>query len=354
MSITSATSRVKVPLYAWLTAGFACLALMVSNGMTVSGLSVYDLAFIEEFGWSMGEIKFRDMVTLMLTGLVAPFVGIYIDRFGVRKSMLVGWVVLGLGYLAYANIDSLASMYAIHASFALVLAMCGLNLAIILVSNWFVRFRGTAIGIVLCGSSLGGALFPQYGTAMLEWVGWRDAFLVGAVFPLLMLVLTALWLRDHPGDRGLPVVGAEDQGGEATGPSVSYREALRSLTFWALALIAMTTFYTVLGVQAHIFKYMRDAGFDAQWSTNAISLFFLSALVGKFLFGLLADALPQRGVFFANLGVMFAGSLVLVGMNPDWVWPAMIAFGLGWDGVYTLLQLTVINTFGPYEWLNQP
>ena len=332
---------------AWLTALFACLAMTVSNGMTISGLSVYDVEFVETFGWSMGEIKFRDLITLALTGLLAPIAGIALDRYGVRRCMMVGWAVLALAYFLYGRLQTLAAMYVIHAVFALVLVLCGLNAVVILVSNWFVRYRGTAIGIALTGSSLGGALFPQYGTLMIEAFGWRMAFLAATVFPVMLLILCWLLVRDRPGGE----VEVEESGGvgsrgEPPPAGVAYREALRTPTFWALTLFAMATFYTVLGVQAHVYKYMRDAGFDSQVATNAVSLFFVSALVGKFLFGLLSDHVDYRRVFYGNLLIMLVGALILADMNIAWIWLAMIAFGGGWGGAYTLLQLTVMNTFG--------
>ena len=332
--------------FAWFIAGFASLALMVSNGMTISGLSVYDVAFIERFGWSMGEIKFRDLITLALTGLLAPFAGILLDRYGVRRCMLVGWIVLTFGYLAYSALNSLAGMYIIHASFAIVLVFCGLNAVVILVSNWFVRYRGTAIGITLTGSSLGGALFPQYGTRMMASFDWQWAMLIAIAFPLILLLMTWFFIRDKPSaEVSMPAVGGA-QTSVASGTDMAYADALRTATFWALAVIAMCTFYTVLGVQAHVFKYMRDAGFDAQVATNAISLFFLCALVGKFLFGLLADIIDSRKVFYGNMIVMLMGSIILARMDIALVWVAVVTFGLGWGGAYTMLQLTVMNTFG--------
>ena len=127
---------------------------------------------------------------------------------------------------------------------------------------------------------------------------------------------------------------------------MSFATALRSPTFWALAVIAMTTFYTVLGVQAHIFLYMSDAQFDARTATNAVSLFFFCALVGKFAFGGVSDFFDPRKVFFGNILVMLIGSLILVRMDIALIWIAVVTFGLGWGGVYTVLQLTVMNTFG--------
>ncbi len=334
----------KTRTYPWFIAAFAAVVLMVSNGQTISGLSVYDVEFIEEFGWSLGEIKFRDMITLLLAGLAAPFIGILIDRFGVRRCMLVGWVLLILGNIIYSQLESLTDLYLVHALFALVLVVCGLNAAVILVSKWFVRYRGTAIGIALMGTSMGGILFPQYGTAMIAALDWRSAFAWGSLFPAIMLVVTWLLVRDTP---DVPEQADLD---ELAAPNpdagVAYADALRSRSFWALAIIAMTTFYTVLGTQAHIFVYMTDADFNAQVATNAISLFFFCALIGKFVFGLASDYFDKRKVFFGNILVMLTGSLILIRMDVTLIWVAVTAFGLGWGGVYTMLQLTVMNIFG--------
>ena len=366
-------------LYPWFIAAFAGIALMVSNGQTISGLSVYDVEFINEFGWSRGEIKLRDMVTLLLAGLAAPFVGVLLDRYGVRRCMLAGWMVLILGYLAYSRLGSLAGLYLIHAAFALVLVVCGLNAAVILVSKWFTRYRGTAIGIALMGTSLGGIVFPQYGTAMIGLLDWRGAFAWGTLFPAALLLITWFAVREAPRPARPQATGAtpdlgtgagaradasgvgphpgeepHSDGGEESrvgadirpGDGVSFAVALRTPTFWALATIAMTTFYTVLGVQAHIFLYMSDAQFDARTATNAVSLFFFCALVGKFAFGLASDFLDPRKVFYGNVLVMLLGSLILVRMDIALIWIAVVTFGLGWGGVYTVLQLTVMNTFG--------
>ncbi|MXZ33501.1 MAG: MFS transporter [Gammaproteobacteria bacterium] len=326
--------------YPWFFAVFAFIVLMVSNGQTISGLSVFDVAFIEEFGWSLGEIKFRDMITLLLAGLFAPFIGILIDRLGVRRCMLVGWVLLILGNIAYSRLESLTGLYLVHALFALVLVVCGLNAAVILVSKWFVRYRGTAIGIALMGTSMGGIVFPQYGTAMIEALDWRSAFAWGSLFPAVMLVATWLLVKDKP---ELPEQAGADA---APDTGMAYADALRSRSFWALAIIAMSTFYTVLGTQAHIFVYMTDADFSAQVATNAISLFFFCALIGKFVFGLAADHFDKRKVFYGNILVMLLGSLILIRMDVALIWVAVTAFGLGWGGVYTMLQLTVMNIFG--------
>jgi len=319
---------------------------MVSNGMSISGLSVFDEVLLEEFDWSRGELKFRDMITLGVTGIAAPPLGAFIDRYGVRACMIAGWLLLIFAYLLYGNIRDIGDMYLVHVLLAFVLILCGLNAGVILVSHWFVARRGTAIGIALVGTSLGGALFPQYGTAIIEVLGWRNALTSEIAFAVIMLLLTIFVIRSIPADKGLLPLGAGQVDQSNTGQGMEYAEALRSRNFWALAIIASTTFYSVLGMQAHIFLHMRDLGFSVQAATNAISLFFMCALVGKFVFGLIADTFRPKGVFYLNIGVMLLGALSVASMDADIIWAAVVAFGLGWGGVYTVLQLSAINCFG--------
>jgi sugar phosphate permease len=333
--------------FPWVIAILASLTLMVSNGMSISGLSVFDESLLNEFGWNRGELKFRDMVTLGVTGIAAPFLGVLLDRYGVRACMIVGWVLLGGAYYLYSSINSLGDLYLVHVILGFVLILNGLNAGVILVSSWFVEKRGTAIGIALVGTSLGGAIFPQYGTAMIQSLGWRQAYLSELIFPLVLLLLTIFVIRSKPEDRGmLPYGGSAEDGGSHTNEGMEYGDAIRSRSFWALAVIACTTFYTVLGTQAHIFLHMRDMDFSVQTATNAISLFFMCALVGKFVFGLISDAIGPKKVFYLNIAVMLAGAVALASMNATVLWGSVVAFGLGWGGVYTVLQLSAINCFG--------
>lgn len=334
----------------WAVAFSALLMLMISNGLVVTGITAFDEALLKEFGWSRGALKFRDLLTLLLAGAFAPFIGILIDRFGVRPLMIAGSLLLALGYLAYASIQHIGHVYLIHLLFGVVLTACGLNIAVIWVSQWFVRHRGTAIGLALVGTSLGGMFFPPVIVALTQALGWRASFAWLALSPLLILLL-ALLLGRPPSAFRVQALGADNpppQGGSVPDPArdLSYGEALRTVTFWALAFTAMMTFYSMLAASAHLFLHLRGLGFEPPVAARGLSLMFGMALIGKFLFGLLADHLPQKKVFLGNIAVMFFGSLFLASLDARLVWVAIILFGLGWGGLYTLLQLQAVNSFG--------
>ena len=338
------------PFDGWKIAIAAMFTLMVTNGMIIGGINVFDESLLEEFGWNRGQLKFRDLLTFTFAGLLGPFVGALADRFGVRRLMFVGAALLSGCYYAYGSISSKEGMYLIHVLFAAVLATCGLIVTVMLVSHWFVAKRGTAIGIALVGTSLGGTFLPKLGTWLIGELGWRQAFRIEALLPILLLVVIALVVRDRPEDVGQrPLMPPEDEtGSKATVPAagLEYGEALRTGTFWALAFAAMATFYSILGAQAHLFLHFRDLGFSPEKASSALAALFLLALVGKFVWGYLADVLPQKRVLLINIAVMGAGGVLLATLNGKLAMGAVILFGLGWGGLYTLLQLLTMNAFG--------
>jgi len=333
----------------WLMLAFAMLMLMVSNGMILSGLSAFDKSLLTEFGWSRGTLKARDLITLLATGLAAPFIGAVIDRFGVRRLILLGAAVLALAYYLYGQVGSPMEVYGIHLLFAVVLVGCGLNVAVILVSNWFETKRGTALGIAIMGTSLGGMIFPPLITKLIADQGWRASFVTLSVVPLVLLVLAWIVVRSRPADVGEQAYGAGSAkagAAKAVSSGLSYAEALRTPTFWILCFTACMTFYAMMSVMAHLFLHMQDLGFAAPDAAKALSLMFGLALVGKLVFGTLSDWIDQKRVFLANLVVMLGGAVALASLQVSWVWVAVALFGLGWGGMYTMLQLQAVNSFG--------
>jgi MFS family permease len=333
----------------WTIALSALVILLVTNGLTISGITVFDESLLTTFGWDRGALKFRDLLQFALAGAVAPLSGALADRFGMRRLMLFGAVLLSVCFVLYSRVGSLGEIYAIHLLFGLVLACCGLIVVIMLVSRWFVARRGTAIGIALVGTSLGGVILPQVGARLIVALGWRSALLSLALLPLALVVLILLVVRDSPEKVGLRALGAEEIAKGQPAPPLTgmdYGAALRTGKFWILGLCAMLTFYCILGAQAHLVLHLRGLGFEPLAAARGLGYLFFMGLIGKFLFGTLADILHRKAVFLGNLAVMFVGSLCLASMSPGLLWPFFVLFGVGWGGIYTLLQLMTVEIFG--------
>lgn len=336
----------------WITVFIAMTCLLVSNGMVITGITAFDGAILAEFSdWSRGDLKLRGFITLAITGLLAPIIGVLIDKIGVKFLIMVGTVVLSLSFYAYGNIQNISDLYLIHAAFAIVLLACGLNVAVILVSNWFVKLRGTAIGIAVVGTSLGGAvLAPLFGGWLADGMTWREGMQLAALIPSSLFLLALFLLRNRPTDIGLKPYGFD---GSAQTPSadlsqhgLTYKEAIKTRSFWSIAFIAMFTFYTIMGFQANLVLHLMDLGFSVQAAAAGLSVLFIPALIGKFLFGLVADKITGRRVLYSNLSLMLLGLVGMLFTGEDTVLIAVGLIGFMWGGFYTLLQLNAVNNFG--------
>jgi predicted MFS family arabinose efflux permease len=333
----------------WLVAVSGLVVLMVSNGMVISGITAFDESLIREFGWARGDLKLRDLITLVGTGLCAPFIGFAIDRFGVRTLLAAGSLMLAGGYLAYAQVSTLEHVYLIHLVFAAALVASGVNVSVIMVSAWFVSHRGAALGLVLVGTSVGGVLFPPLITSLVSHFGWRESFQLMALAPLLVLGV-AVFLARSPQQWGVPPLGAGSVASDARAfgdpDDLRLARALRTVSFWALAVVAALSFYCMLGVISSLRLHLMDLGADPAAASRGFAWMMSMALAGKFLFGLLADRLNQRLVLLVNLAVMLGGAGLLATMDPGLTLAATTLFGLGWGGLFTLIQLQAINHFG--------
>ncbi len=340
--------------YPWLMAIMGMLVLLTSNGLIVTGLTAFDESLLKEFGWTRSQLKMRDLITLVLAGWLGPFIGAIIDKAGPRRLILSGIALLGAMYFAYAFVQSLTHLYLIHVGMGVVLVAAGLNVAVIYVSQWFSVQRGTAIGIALVGTSLGGMIFPPLAVQLLKTMDWRTAFMWEMAIPATFLVI-AYFLVRSPNQVNIKPWGADKVAAKAvadaaanivTLPDLTYKQALRTRTFWALATVAMASFFSIMAVSQNLFLHMRDLQFTPVQAGSALSLMFGLAMVGKFLFGMLADVLSPKVVFMVNLLIMASGAAVLATMRPDLVWYSLMLFGLGWGGLYTMIQLLAVNAFG--------
>ena len=397
--------------YPWVVAVMGMLALFLSNGMTATGITIFDPSLLDEFGWSRGDFKFRDFLNFALTATVAPFVGILIDRVNPRYLLMTGCALLCLGYVGYAMIanggpvpmieaiaivtaigfgaivvvalgslapslgrnvaiaiatilaviglyfywtewmgDALKQVYLIHLMFALALATSGSMCVIYLVSSWFVKHRGLAIGIALVGTSLGSAVLPFVNPYLIEAFGWRQAYLYNALMPVLLFVLVFFVIKGTPAQSGYAAVGQNEALGDLKQHGLTFQQAIRTRTFWAIGISGFLTYYAIFSfVQHYVLHLNKGFGFSLKEAGLQLFIFSLVAMVAKLANGAIADRIDRHKVFMACLVIMFVGLLGLASMNRDWVVISAIVIGLGWGGLFTLYNMLAVNNFGLRE-----
>ena len=166
--------------YRWIILAVSFLLITVTNGLTLGGLYVFEEEIIKSLTEITGEdvlradLKLRDAITLWSTAVFGFFAGAAADKIGVKKLMVAGLLILSASFWQYSQAESLNQMYIIHIFMGFVLCISGMLVNVILISRWFNKSRGLAIGILLAGTSTGNGLFPQLKTLLLSVGDWRE------------------------------------------------------------------------------------------------------------------------------------------------------------------------------------
>jgi sugar phosphate permease len=344
------------PNYGWVIAGTLTILLAASHGLLGTGISVFDAAILEDLGISRAALKLRDVVQLFGGGLWALAIGLAADRLGPRTVIYTGLGALGLGLLGYGFVSDVRQIYLLHILLAFAYSSCHVVVVVLVLTRWFARRSATALGVILAGESLGGAVLPPVIAVLIGDSGWRDAMHQLAVMPLGLALLLLLLLRGNPEDYGqLPYGGkpapqaADDAARKTPQTQERLSDYLLSRELWLVLAIGSALFYSGGGVAAHSFLYFTDRGASPEWAASSLSLVFVGAFAGKFASGFLSERWPGLGVWLGFQAMMLAGVALLTIAEPLTVWPGVALFGLGWGGSYTLTQANVMERFrGPY------
>jgi len=337
--------------------GIAAVCVLVyffTNGMSLFVPQNLFPRFMETFGSTAAEVSRTTAITFAISGLLAPFVGAAIDRFGVVRVIRAGLLVLGLSFAAYPAARSLQDLYALHALIAIGLILSGLMPNVVLLSHWFRERRGTAVGVLVAGSSLAGATLPVAISPLVNnpAYGWRVGVgVLAGAFWLLAVVPGFIVLREPPTQTapadGKPAWSAD---------GVSFAAALRTRTLWCLAVGSACLWFAIQAMTSQITIYFeQEAGLAPQRATALYSTILACSVAGKFAFGAISDRFTKRGVMVATSLVLLVGCLLLftsgpagIGLarNPAQLTAFAVIFGLGFGGSFTLIQLVAVESFG--------
>jgi sugar phosphate permease len=296
-------------------------------------------------------------MTFLVAGVLSPLTGLLIRWLNLRVLMTIGCFLLGGGLILYSRAAQPRDIYIAHFLLGSSLACAGVAINAVLVSNWFRRLRGTAIGIAMTGTSLGGALIPLVATPLIANYGWRQALLYVSGLVWLVL-LPAIWLfvRVRPEDKGLlPDGDAAPPPSEASSRAVltglTLPQALRTPVFWMLGCAAALLFYPIFTTSQQFILYLQTPriGMAAATANKVQSALFLSSLCGKFFFGWLSDRLKPVNVMLLCCLVMLGGALFLLNLNQATAFAFIVPFGMGYGGAFVLLQLLSVTMFGPRD-----
>jgi MFS family permease len=316
---------------------------MVANGPIVFftfGLFLGPIT--TEFGWDRATFSSSLLVGHTLAAVAYPFMGRAIDRYGIRRMTLTFIPIFALAtaavaltppsrlvFIALAGLCGLVSVGQAPPAYAKA------------VSAWFDERRGLALGIAMAGIGLGATLMPQIARWVIATYGWRAGYVALGVltfavaFPAVALfirepVRDARSVRLQPDQKVRSVRLQPDQGdrGDATAGGLTVREAVRSSTFWLLAVSVFLVVTTINGMVGHLIPMLTDRGMDVRQATTTLSAVGLSTIAGRVIAGYLLDRFFAPYVA-AGLFLLPLVSIALLTGGAGGAAPVVAAMALG-------------------------
>jgi len=358
-----ATRKTRRFYFGWIIV-LVSFVVMTFAAPLLSSFSIFYVALFKDLAWSRGSTAIALAIFLLVTGFTGPIVGGLIDKFNPRWMMTIGTITTAAALLWLSVMTNLWEFYIAYG----VLASAGSSLIHIvpfaaIISNWFVRYRGLALGIVTGGMGLGQVITPVLQQSIDEF-GWRGTYrLVALLFFVVPTALIVFFLHRRPDDRGISIEeegllrtrakGSADSVGRSidTVPSDeprnefrivdeewaqrewTTREAIRTSRFWTLLLLITLfgTGYMMINVQ--LVAYLGDKGYSSILAASAVGVQGFVYIFGRIFGGALSDRIGREKTVTVSavIFILFLVTLYIAGFvsSPLLVYASVVLYGLG-------------------------
>lgn len=281
--------------YGWYVAAASGVGLACSIGTIVAAtFSVFLAPIRNDLGWTASETYSALVAVTFTTALLAPVVGGIVDRFGARRVILASFVFEVLIFASfYWQGPALWTFYARYVLLA-VLALGATHVGFArVISMWFNRRRGLALGLALAGIGVGGFIWPIMCQYLIQTYDWRTAYLVLAgVLGVVSIPLVAIVVRDSPESMGQHADGdPAPSAAVAAAPSVgiTLREATGGSLYWVMLVTFFFIGLTVQSIMLHLVPILTGRGVSPMLAAVAQSTLFLALVAGRLVTGWLMD-----------------------------------------------------------------
>ena len=314
--------------YGWWLACLSALVVALVAVPLFYGMTAWFPERETSFGWSRAELAWAFSLTRVEGSITGPISGVFIDKLGPRRMIIIGMLPLGAGFLLLGQIQELWHLYA-----AFIIMSVGAGLGtwlpmMTVLNSWFIRQRSTAMALAMEGAAVGGVvLVPILAWAIqADHLGWRaTATGIGVVIMLLALPI-ALLVRNRPEEYGhhpdgrppRPVVAtlpdAQDAGEEE--PDFTWREALRTRAFWLITMGHSLSAIVIVTVTVHLGSMLNlDRGFSLQMVGWVVSVFMAVAAASTLVGGYVGDRVPIRLALFVPSSIQSLAVVVALMAN---------------------------------------
>jgi MFS family permease len=318
--------------------GTAFLVLFSIVGLALWGLPYYYDFMVQQFGWTRAQVTSGNALSKLVVGPLFGFAaGWLVDRFGPRRLMLGGILMAGAALVGLGSVTTLGMFYFFYFFNALGYVCGGPLPNQVLLTRWFKKSRGKAMGIAYFGIGLGGAVVPWISHFLVLHFGWRVA-LRSLGFLVVVIAFPLAFLVKEPQASRLPVQVKR---------GASWTSAFKSAPFYLLIVGSMCSIAAVSGTQQNLKLFLTiDVHYGQGQAARLLSLVLFFSMAGRLLMGWLADRFPKKYVMLL-IYLIVAGAIpfLFASGSPVLMYTFAILFGIGLGGDYMIIPLITAEIF---------
>ncbi len=352
-------SRDRQPFWGWRVVRAGLAVQTLQGGLIQQTFGSYAVQLKAEFGWSSTLLSAAYSLNRLESGLLGPLHGWALQRFGVKRVMQVGTVLMSLGLMLFSQLQDVTQFLGFYLIAAIGASLAGFLSVVTATVQWFDRKRSTALAVSQSGFALGGLFTP-----LLVWCftlfGWRNTAFASGVLSFVILMPLSFVFGPTPADIGQPIdgMGAEQraafdleraaQRARVSTVSFTAAQAVRTRAFWMISLGHSSALLVVGAVMAHLQLYLvQDQGFSPQKAAQIAAILPLVQLAGQIGGGFLGDRVSKQLVVVVAMVGHVAGLLLLAYAEQLWmIWLFIPLHGLAWGVRGPLMQAMRADYFG--------
>ncbi|MFC1931030.1 MFS transporter [Chloroflexota bacterium] len=343
----------------WMVAlGFAVTAY---GGATIwYGFTAFFDPLIKEFAWSYAAISLAASIRGAEFGLMEGAIGFLIDRFSIRRIMLGSLILVSAGWLILSRVNSLGIFYT---SFFIISAgASGISSVVFLtlLTRWFNKSLGLAIGITMSGFGIGGLAVPGI-VYLLDVFGFRTVFFFFGATAIILGVIITYFIRDWPGDVGSSPDGVSPQSGEqiskyTTTPTpqgsfsrsdYTFKDAISTSTFWIITYVNVAAVFVLMTVSTHIMPHLEHLGYSRYAAGFVAMIIPVISICGRLVTGLLSDKMSYRLIMLIALLLQFAGISLFLYSNIFFLLIISVVFqGIAYGSIIVIRAIALRRCYG--------
>ena len=336
--------------YGWWIVALAFVTTAYGGATIWYGFTAFFAPLIKEFAWSYTAISLAASLRGAEFGLMDIVVGFLVDRFSIRRIILAASIVIGIGWLLLSRVNSLATFYIPF--FIICTGATGISNVVFfsLITRWFRKRLGLALGLTAAGFGAGGFLVPGI-VYLLDLVGFRMVFVIFGVAALIIGSFTAYFLRDWPHDIGCGPDGVPLYQGKyisehvnihSTAPiapasDYTFKKAISTPAFWIITYVNATMAFSVMMVSTHVMPYLEHLGYSRHMAGIVAMMIPVMSIVGRLGIGWVSDFTSRRVILILMLLGEIVGIVLFLNLHLYYLLiPFVILFGISYGGIVVL------------------